>query len=82
VSLALMGVCCFWPHKIIGLEGLGTNQALEAAVLAGAPSVITSHSECGLQLSAGALPSCGRIVLFLREQGRNPGLVGLSGPVS
>jgi hypothetical protein len=25
--VALMGVRCFWPHKIIGLEGLGINQA-------------------------------------------------------
>ena len=41
--LALMGVRCFWPHNMIGLEGLVVDQAWKFAVLADEPSGVTSH---------------------------------------
>ena len=63
-----MGVRCFSPHNMIGLEGLVVDQAWKLR------SLPTSHQlspriQCGLQLSARALRSCGRIILFSREQG-------------
>ena len=41
--LALMGVRCFWPHNMIGPEGLVVDQAWKFAVLADEPSGVTSH---------------------------------------
>jgi hypothetical protein len=38
-----MGVRCFWPHNMIGQEGLVVNQAWKLAVLADEPSGVTSH---------------------------------------
>src|ERR1700746_3058235 len=66
--LALMGVRCFWPHNLIGLEGLVLHQARKLRSLA-ANHQLSPRIQCGLLLSAGALRSCGHIVLFSREQG-------------
>src|ERR1700727_47166 len=41
--LALMGVRCFWPHNMIGLERPCRRSGFEVAVLADEPSVVTSH---------------------------------------
>ena len=41
--LALMGVRCFWPHNMIGHEGLVVDQAWKFAVVADEPSGVTSH---------------------------------------
>ena len=46
--LALMGVRCFWPHNMIGHEGLVVDQAWKFAVLADEPSGVTSRD--GLRL--------------------------------
>ena len=65
--LALMGVRCFWPHNMIGLEGLVVNQAQKLR------SLPTNHQlspriRDGPRFSAGALRSSGdQIVLLTRE---------------
>ena len=41
--LAMMGVRCFWPHNMIGLERPWRRSGFEVAVLADEPSVVTSH---------------------------------------
>ena len=41
--LALMGLRYFWPHNMIGQEGLVVDQAWKFAVLADEPSGVTSH---------------------------------------
>ena len=43
LSLALMGVRCFWPHNMIGLGRPCRRSGLEVAVLADEPSGVTSH---------------------------------------
>jgi transposase len=53
--LALMGVRCFWPHNMIGHEGLVVDQAWKFAVLADEPSGVTSHPNLA---SASALARC------------------------
>ena len=63
-----MGVRGFWPHNMIGLEGLVVDQASKLR------SLPTSHQVSprirdGLRFSTGALRSCGRIVLLTREHG-------------
>ena len=66
--LALMGVRCFWPHNMIGLEGLVVDQAWKFAVLADEPSGVTSHPNLA---SALTLARCDHaaadIVLLTRE---------------
>jgi hypothetical protein len=65
--LALMGVRCFWPHNMIGLEGLVVDQAQKLR------SLPTNHQlspriRDGLRFSADALLSGGgQIVLLTRE---------------
>jgi hypothetical protein len=56
--LALMGVRGFWPHNMIGLEGLVVNQAWKLR------SLPTNHQVSprirdGLRFSADARRSCG-----------------------
>jgi hypothetical protein len=53
--LAMMGVRCFWPHNMIGLERPCRRSGFEVAVLADEPSVVTSHPNSA---SALALARC------------------------
>ena len=65
--LALMGVRCFWPHNMIGLEGLVVDQAQKLRSLP-ANHQLSPRIRDGYRFSADALRSSGgQIVLVTRE---------------
>src|SRR5271165_4687815 len=65
--LALMGVRCFWPHNMIGHEGLVVNQAWKLRSLPMCHQ-LSPRIRDGLRFSADALRSSGgQIVLLTRE---------------
>jgi hypothetical protein len=67
--LALMGVRCFWPHNMIGHEGLVVDQALKLRSLPTCHQ-LSPRIRDGPCLSAEAFRSrWGQIVLLMREHG-------------
>ena len=67
--LALMGVRCFWPHNMIGHEGLVVDQAWKLRSLPTCHQ-LSPRIRDGLRFSADALRSSGgQIVLLTREHG-------------